>query len=95
MFDMSGPIEQAMSLILSFTNRIGIFGVAVTAWIILIFTSTWAMSLLRSAIKAIVPGVTFSTDQDQIAQDYIDFNEERDELAAHNAYMVYHDPEND
>jgi hypothetical protein len=84
MFDMTGSIQQAMGLILAITNRVGLFGIVITAWIVILFGFEWTIAFIQRLIKTVFPGVSFQQDQDQALQDAVDFNNERDDLAEQN-----------
>ena len=77
-FGSLSDINPAMSLILSFTNKIGFFGVSITAFIFALIALDLGIGLFQKLIKVLVPGASFEQRQYDDAQDYIDFNNERD-----------------
>lgn len=95
MFDMTGDISRAMSVILSFTDRIGMFGMAITGWIFFTIAFDWSVSLLQRIGKALIPGVTYEQERSQEIQDAYDFNIERDDMLAENERRGFYDPESE
>lgn len=77
-FDFAGDFNYAMGVLLAYTGRVGIFGISLTVWIVTVISIEWGVDLIQSAIRHLVPGATFEQVQVSQAEDYIEFNDERD-----------------
>jgi hypothetical protein len=63
MIDFTGSMEQGMGFILAMTDRIGIFGVSVTALIVGMIGLSWAVYLVRRTLATFFPHLDFSDDE--------------------------------
>jgi hypothetical protein len=64
--DFTGNIDQSMSIILAYADKVEFFNVTLTQWVVLVISLPWVIFFLQKLWKTFLPDLEFDsvTDSD-------------------------------